>query len=245
MSRKRQVAAALAWGALNHGLFLIAITTMVAALYTGLAIGVGPFRGAHGWAANALLVAQFPILHSYLLSASGRQWLMRVAPRELARDLAPTTFTIFASLQVLATFALWSPSGITLWEASGPWLWASRAAFAGSWIFLVKALHDAGLAVQTGYLGWLSVVRGVKPAYGEFPTHGLFRRCRQPVYLAFAMTLWTGPVHTLDGLVLALTWSVYCVAAPLHKELRYLSLYGERFSRYRATVPYILPRIKS
>ena len=244
MSRRRRVATALAYGALNHGLFLVAISAMVAALYSGLRTGIGPFRGTHAWAANALLLAQFPLIHSYLLSSGGRAWLMKLAPREFARDLTPTIFTIVASLQVLATFALWSPSGTTLYEASGGLLWLSRAAFAASWMFLIKALYDAGLAVQTGYIGWLSVLRGERPRFGEFPTHGLFRRCRQPVYLAFALTLWTGPVHTLDGLVLALTWTVYCAAAPLHKELRYLSLYGERFSRYRADVPYILPRIR-
>jgi len=245
MSRRAKAAFALAWGLLNHGLFVVAITTMVLALYGGLSIGLGRFEGAHAWGVNALLVAQFPILHSFLLSQSGRRWLLKLAPRELAHDLAPTTFTIVASLQVLATFALWTPSGIVLWQASGAWLWISRAAFAGSWLFLVIALSHAGLANQTGLVGWWSVWRGRKPSFGEFPTHGLFRRLRQPVYLAFALTLWTGPVHTLDALLLALSWTVYCIAAPLHKELRYLTFYGERFAQYRATVPYILPRLKS
>ena len=244
MSRNRTRAIALTWGLVNHGLFAVAIGAMVAALYTGMAIGQGPFRGANAWTANALLIAQFPMLHSYLLGAGGRRLLLRLAPRELAATLAPTTFTILASLQVLATFALWSPSGVTLWEAQGAWTWVTHAAFAASWALLIKALYDAGLGVQTGYIGWLAALRGRKLAFGDFPTRGLFRHCRQPVYLAFALTLWTSPVHTLDGLLLALTWSAYCFAAPLHKELRYLALYGERFSHYRSVVPYILPWIK-
>ena len=93
--------------------------------------------------------------------------------------------------------------------------------------------------------GLHGLVRGRPFRFGDFPTHGLFRFSRQPVYLGFALVLWTGPVHTLDGLLLAMTWSMYCVAAPLHKEFRYLSAYGERFSRYRSMVPYFLPRLRS
>lgn len=238
-----RVALALTWGLVNHGAFLIAIAAIVAALYSGMRTGLGRLEGTAAWVANAVLIAQFPILHSYLLSDSGRRWLRRFAPRELSRALAPTNFTIFASLQLLAVGLLWSPSGVTLHEAAGLELALWRVAFAASWLFLVKSLYDAGLPIQTGSIGWMAALRGREPEFGDFPRRGMFRRCRQPVYLAFALTLWTGPVHTLDGLVLALTWSVYCFAAPLHKELRYLSIYGERFSRYRSDVPYIVPRI--
>lgn len=245
MSRRAAIATALVWGVVNHALFAVAIAAMVAALYSGLSTARGSLEGSSAWLANALLLAQFPLLHSFLLSARGRPWLARLAPRSVARELAPTTFTILSSLQVLATFALWSPSGAVLWEAHGPALWAMRAVFAASWLLLVVSLTNAGLHIQTGALGWWSVLRGRKPNFGDFPKHGLFRACRQPVYLSFALTLWAGPVYTLDRVVLGVAWTTYCFAAPLHKERRYLAHYGERFARYRAEVPYILPRLKT
>jgi protein-S-isoprenylcysteine O-methyltransferase Ste14 len=244
LSRRGEVFTAFAWGVVNHGLFAVAISTMLAALYSGLSTGGGSLVGGRAWISNALLTVQFPLLHSFLLSSAGRPWLQRLAPSGVSRDLSPTTFTILSSLQVLATFALWSPSGIVLWEAEGAALWAMRAVFATSWLLLVVALTHAGLHIQTGSIGWWSIVRGRKPSFGDFPTHGWFRLCRQPVYLCFALTLWAGPVYTLDRIVLGLTWSAYCLAAPLHKERRYLSYYGERFARYRTEVPYILPRLK-
>ena len=67
---------------------------------------------------------------------------------------------------------------------------------------------------------------------------------RDSVYLAFALTLWTGPVLTVDRLALALTWTVYCVVGPMHKERRYISYYGERYASYRRSVSYILPGLK-
>jgi protein-S-isoprenylcysteine O-methyltransferase Ste14 len=235
---------ALGWGLATHLLFAFAILSMLAALYGGLQIGIGRFHGTAAVVANALLALQFPLLHSWLLTVRGGRLLARLAPRALGRDLAPTTFAAVASLQLIATFWLWSPSDRVVDAPSGAMLFAWRVVFAASWVLLVKALYDAGLALQTGFVGWSAVLRGRRPEHKPFPTHGLFRCCRQPVYLGFAATLWTGPVHTLDGLSLALLWTTYCVLGPLHKERRYLSWYREQYAAYQDRVPYFLPRIR-
>ena len=75
------------------------------------------------------------------------------------------------------------------------------------------------------------------------PTQGLFRLIRQPIYVAFALTLWTPPVWTPDQLVLAISFTAYCLLAPRLKERRFATRYGARFEHYRATVPYVLPRL--
>ena len=75
------------------------------------------------------------------------------------------------------------------------------------------------------------------------PTQGLFRLIRQPIYVAFALTLWTPPVWTPDQLVLAIVLSGYCLLAPRMKERRFAARYGARFDRYRTEVPYILPNL--
>lgn len=120
----------------------------------------------------------------------------------------------------------------------------SAGLYAASWLFLIKALWDAGMPLQTGALGWVAVLRGRRPTFKPFPTQGLFRSCRQPVYLGFALTLWTGPVWTPDRLALALLWTAYCGIGPLFKEKRYRSWYGEAFRLYQAQVPYLIPRLR-
>jgi protein-S-isoprenylcysteine O-methyltransferase Ste14 len=72
-------------------------------------------------------------------------------------------------------------------------------------------------------------------------TRGLFAACRQPIYLGFALTLWTGPVWTPDHLLLAVLWSTYCLLGPLLKEKRFLRFHGAEFAAYRRAVPYMLP----
>ncbi|GMV91406.1 MAG: hypothetical protein AMXMBFR82_11840 [Candidatus Hydrogenedentota bacterium] len=236
---------AVVFGLLTHAVFAVSVLVMVFGLYSGLRSGHGHLHG--WWAAlgNAMLIAQFPLVHSFLLSKRGRRILARLAPGKVGADLAPTTYVFTASLQLLATFELWSPSGITLFDPSGGVRWLSLALFVASWIFLIKALTDSGLALQTGYLGWSSVARGKRLDYGDFPQHGLFKLIRHPVYLGFALVLWTAPIHTLDGVILAALWTVYCVAGPLLKESRFHAWYGERYARYRDAVPYMLPWRKS
>jgi protein-S-isoprenylcysteine O-methyltransferase Ste14 len=178
------------------------------------------------------------------LTARGRAVLARLAPRPYGPDFAPSTFAGVASAQVLATFWLWSPTGIVLYEPKGAWLVAFDVAYAASWGLLVKAIADAGVGLQSGSIGWLAVLRGTRPNYGEMPRRGLFLACRQPIYLAYALTLWTGPVRTLDGLLLAVPWTAYCYFGPRLKERRYEGWFGEAFVKYRSEVPYFLPRIR-
>jgi protein-S-isoprenylcysteine O-methyltransferase Ste14 len=232
---------ACTYSAVNHALFVAAIAAMVLWLHGGVDVSRGTLHGGAALLANAALALQFPLLHSFLLSQPGRRLLGRLAPREVSGALAPTTFTLIAGAQLLATFLSWSPSGRTLYTASSVARWILEVLFAASWIFLVKSLVDAKVSIQTGFIGWISVLRGRRPEYGAFPTHGLFRTCRQPVYLAFATTLWTGPVLTLDRLLLAIAWTAYCILGPLHKERRYLAIHGTLYANYCSSVPYILP----
>jgi hypothetical protein len=157
--------------------------------------------------------------------------------------LATTTYAIIASVQLLALFALWTPSGIVWWRAEGAAFWAVSTAYAASWLLLLKASFDAGAEVQSGALGWMSLLARIRPVFPDMPTQGLFRLIRQPIYVAFALTLWTVPVWTPDQLVLATCFTAYCLLAPRLKERRFAARYGARFDQYRAAVPYALPRL--
>jgi hypothetical protein len=84
----------------------------------------------------------------------------------------------------------------------------------------------------------------IRPVFPDMPTQGLFRVIRQPIYVAFALTLWTVPVWTPDQLVLAVSYTAYCLLAPRCKERRFEALYGARFKEYCDAVPYAAPKLK-
>lgn len=232
---------AVCYGLLAHATFAASVGFMALSLWNGLQLGIGPFRGATAVVVDALLVLQFPLVHSFLLSKRGRAVLRAIAPWGAGR-FETTTYSFLASLQLLLAFGLWSPSGVVWHRPEGSLLHAHAALFAVAWVFLVKSLSDAGLALQTGAAGWTAVAQDRAVRYGGMPQGGLFRVCRQPIYLGFALVLLTAPCWSPDWLALCAGWCVYCVVGPRYKEKRWLRIYGDDFLRYRRTVPYLIPR---
>lgn len=232
---------AIAYGLACHVLFITGVAAMIAAMYFGMAKSLGRVPAPWSFFVNALLLIQFPLAHTFLLSAVGRSWLTRLAPPQVGAHLATTTYALIASIQVLLLFALWSPSGTIWWRAEGPVLIVLSCLYAVAWLLLLKAIMDAGFALQTGLLGWWAVARNAKPRYPPLPKTGLFRLIRQPIYVAFALTLWTVPTWTPDQLAVSLTLTAYCLIGPLFKEARFARRFGAEFRAYQANVPYWLP----
>lgn len=229
---------ALLAGLACHVAFLAGVGLMVFSIYTGMEYGFGRLHGVWALLANSMLLLQFPIVHSWLLSVPGRKWTARWVPLGLGRELSTTTFATLASIQLLVVFLLWSPSGVTWLRLHGVAGWVMTVLYAAAWLLVGVAMWDAGLALQTGFLGWGAVVRGRRPEYKTFPQGGTYRLSRQPIYLAYSLMLWTGPVWTLDRVALALLWTAYCMLGPMLKERRYLKYYGDAYRAYQRQVPY-------
>ncbi len=240
-----RIALALSFGLICHITFAAGVSAMIVAMFFGLSESFGTVPWPWAALANAALIAQFPLAHSLFLTGPGGRLLARLIPGPHGATLGTTTYAIIASAQLLVLFTLWTPSGIVWWRADGVAFWGITAAFAASWLLLMKAIFDAGAEVQVGALGWMSLMARIRPVFPDMPTQGLFRLIRQPIYVAFTLTLWTVPVWTPDQLGLALSFTAYCLLAPRMKERRFAARYGDRFSRYRAAVPYVLPRLAS
>jgi ubiquinone biosynthesis O-methyltransferase len=226
---------------LCHGLFIAGVGMMIWQMYFGMSRSFGALAYPWSWLGNGLLLVQFPLTHSFLLSRPGRSVLKRLAPAALSADLTVTTYVIVASVQVLLLFSFWTFGGIIWWRAEGVMRWTLSILYGASWLLLGKAIVDAGLTLQTGSLGWWAVFRNTRPHYPGMPKRGLFRLCRQPIYVAFALTLWTVPMWTPDQLVIAIVLTSYCLIGPLFKEARFTRAFGQAFVDYRMSHPYWLP----
>jgi methanethiol S-methyltransferase len=236
-----QRALALFYGGLCHVIFAASVGLMIFHMFFGMRYSLGPLAEPWSWIANAILLLQFPVGHSVLLTAKGRLWLKRLAPAVFASDLSTTTYVIIASVQVFLLFNCWSFSDVVWWQASGVSLVVLIALYAASWLLLGFAILNAGITLQTGFVGWWAVFRNRKPVFPAMPVRGLFRVMRQPIYVAFACTVWTVPTWTPDQLVVAIVLTAYCVIGPLFKEARFRKIYGQRFIDYQKAYPYWLP----
>lgn len=237
-----RIALAIGYGAVCHLLFAIAVVSMMVAMFFGMSEGLGSVPSPWYLWANAALILQFPLAHSLLLTNRGRKLLSALAPGGHGKTLATTTYAIIASAQLILLFVLWTPSGIVWWRAEGGVFWLLCTLYAAAWLLLIKASYDAGAEVQSGALGWMSLMQNIRPIFPDMPINGLFRFVRQPIYLSFALTLWTVPVWTPDQLAIASAYTIYCVFAPLLKERRFVKIYGERFRAYRSSIPYMIPK---
>lgn len=234
---------ALVFGALTHLAFAAGVLAMIVAMFFGMSESLGRVPAPWHWLANAALIVQFPLAHSLFLTRRGARLLARLVPGPHGATLSTSTYALIAALQLLALFALWTPSGVVWWRAEGAVFWALCMAYGAAWLLLLKASFDAGAEVQSGALGWMSLMGRIAPRFPDMPTRGLFAVIRQPIYLAFALTLWTVPVWTPDQLALAVAFTAYCLLAPRLKERRFTARYGARFAHYRADVPYMIPRL--
>ena len=233
-----RILVALAFGVVVHSIFAAAVFAMITAMFFGMSQSLGTISWPLAALANATLILQFPIVHSLLLTRRGSRWMANLLPKAYGETLATTNYAIIASVQLLLLFIFWTPSGIIWWEAEGAVLFVIICVYATAWLMLIKASFDAGAEVQSGALGWMSLLQNIKPRFPGMPKTGLFHVIRQPIYVAFALTLWTVPVWTPDQLVLALTLTTYCLAAPKLKERRFEKRYGNRFRAYQRMVPY-------
>ncbi|WP_342069669.1 methyltransferase family protein [Yoonia algicola] len=241
---KKRIMIAFAYGAICHTIFGLAVLAMIVAMFFGMSMSLGRVPAPWSFLANIVLIIQFPVVHSLLLTRRGSGLLSKLAPKAYAKTLSTTTYAIVASVQLLALFALWTPSGIIWWQAEGTVFVVICVLYAVSWALLMWASFDAGAEVQSGALGWMSLAQNIKAVFPDMPTRGLFGVIRQPIYVAFALTTWTVPVWTPDQLALALGLTGYCLLAPILKERRFAQRYGEEFAHYKRRVPYAIPFFK-
>ena len=228
---------AILLGVLCHTLFAVAVGLMGYSLFWGLSRPIIelPFSGI---ALNLFLLIGFPLGHSMLLSTRGRHYLKCLLPTRIGSDMVSTTFAISASLQVGALFAFWRPLGGVWIEPQGVALFAMSILYVFAWLGLLVALAEAGLQLQTGALGWFSVVKGVRPTYPALPQKGLHGLCRHPIYQSFLLILLTGPTWGLDHLLIASVWGGYCIVGPIFKERRLRAVFGNRYDEYSSKTPY-------
>lgn len=237
-SGAKRIATAVLAGVICHALFLTAVFAMISAMFFGMSASIGRVPWPWAGAVDAALLLQFPLVHSTLLGPA-RQFLNRIV--SYGSTLATTSYAIIASLQLASLFIFWTPTGIVWWRAEGIAFVILCFAYATAWLLLVWASWDAGVEVQSGALGWLSLMADRIPRFPDMPERGLFAIVRQPIYLSFALTLWTVPVWTPDQLAVAIVLTTYCLLAPRLKEKRFAVIYGPRFETYCGRVPYMLP----
>jgi protein-S-isoprenylcysteine O-methyltransferase Ste14 len=190
-------------------------------------------------AINALLLGAFAVQHSVMARPAFKRWLTRFIPTAAERS----TYTLVASLLLIALFAFWEPIGGVVWQVDDPVGKAVLyALFAFGWAlvlvatFLINHFDLFGLRQV-----WLAL-RGKAYTPLTFATPGPYRWVRHPLYVGWFFAFWATPTMTSAHLIFALLTTGYILIAIRLEERDLLAVHPE-YAGYRRRVPMLIPRL--
>jgi Na+/H+ antiporter NhaC len=88
---------AITYGFFCHLIFTASVLAMLISMFFGMSQSIGNIPTPFYYGTNLLLLLQFPLAHSFLLSSKGRKYLLFFSPKDYSQTLASTVFALFAS----------------------------------------------------------------------------------------------------------------------------------------------------
>jgi protein-S-isoprenylcysteine O-methyltransferase Ste14 len=233
---------ALGYGGLAYlifvGTFLYAIG-FVAQAVVPKTIDSGP---ASPWPAalliNLALMSIFAVQHSGM----ARQGFKKLFARFASPAIERSTYVLLASLTLILLFWQWQPMPAVVWNVENPVL-AGLVTACGALGWLI-VLYSTFLISHFELFGLTQVVAHFAGRMAEpvkFKTPGLYRLIRHPIYLGFIIAFWSAPTMTLGHLLFAAVTTAYIFVGIYLEERDLVSLFGNKYRRYRERVAMLLP----
>jgi protein-S-isoprenylcysteine O-methyltransferase Ste14 len=231
-----------AYGILSYAIFFG--TFLYAAGFVGN-FGVpttldGPVTGSF-WGAvvvDVALLALFAVQHSVMARPWFKERWTRIVPPAAERS----TYVLLSSLALILMFWQWRPLGGSVWTVHDP---AGRAVlyalFAFGWglvlvsTFLINHFDLFGLRQV-----WLHLL-GRPYTRLTFATPWPYRVVRHPLYVGWICGFWMTPTMTLAHLLFAVATTAHILIAIQFEERDLVREHGERYERYRRSVPMLVP----
>jgi protein-S-isoprenylcysteine O-methyltransferase Ste14 len=200
---------------------------------SGLSAGVAA-------AVDFVLLAAFAVQHSVMARPGFKSVWTRFVPQPIER----ATYMFASSAVLIAAMAFWQPLPGVVWEIANP---AGRAAmwalFAGGWLMVpAVSLMINHFDLFGMRQVWLHL-QGREYESLPFRTPMLYGQIRHPLYIGWALAFWATPTMTVGHALLAVTLTLYMVAATFVEERDLVAHFGETYEDYRRRVPKFLPRL--
>jgi protein-S-isoprenylcysteine O-methyltransferase Ste14 len=173
-----------------------------------------------------------------------RSWFKRAWTRLVPEPVERSTYVLFSSLALLLMFWQWRPIGGVIWSVESGMaqalilgLYAAGLLIVLLSTFLINHFDLFGLRQVYLYL------IGRKYTHLEFRTPFFYRYVRHPLYVGWLLTFWAAPVMTVAHLVFAVMTTAYILVAIRFEEADLLAQHGEKYQRYRQSVPMLVPTL--
>jgi protein-S-isoprenylcysteine O-methyltransferase Ste14 len=190
-------------------------------------------------AINLGLLGLFALQHSGMARPAFKRWWTRLIPEPIERS----TYVLLASLVLALLMWQWRPLPDVVWAVEADWarglLWA---AFGLGWTIVLTATYMISHMHLFGLQQVHEHLQEEDPSEPSFQVRGYYRYVRHPLNLGFLIAFWATPTMTLGHLVFALATTGYIFVAMVLEERDLVARFGDRYRRYRARVPQIIPR---
>ena len=191
-------------------------------------------------AIDCLLLGTFAIQHSVMARPWFKQAWTRIVPEPAERS----TYVLFSSVALIGLFAFWQPLGGVIWNVEQPTL--------RTLIYYVFGLGFGIVLVSTFLINhfdlfglrqvWIHL-RGQQYTHLSFRTPLFYKYVRHPLYVGWLMAFWATPTMTAAHLLFAFMTTAYILMAIRWEERDLVMAHGNRYEKYRESVPMLVPRL--
>ena len=195
-----------------------------------------PFLYALG--IDVLLLGIFAVQHSVM----ARPWFKRAWTRVVPEPAERSTYVLLSSLALIALFTFWQPLGGTVWNIENP---TARLV-----MYLLFGLGFGVVLIATFLINhfdlfglrqvWL-YLRCKPYTHLSFRTPLFYKYVRHPLYVGWLMAFWFTPTMTGAHLLFAIMTTAYILLAIRWEENDLVVSHGEKYARYRESVPMLVP----
>jgi len=190
---------------------------------------------------DVLVIALFGLQHSVMARPAFKKAWTRFVPEPVERSV----YVLFASAALIVLFLFWQPLGTTIWQVPASMGWLSTILtvmfFGGFGIVLVSTFlinHFELFGLQQGWLNF----RARTAAAPELHQPLFYRWVAHPLYAGFFIAFWSTPHMSAGHLLLAVGLSIYMLIAIRYEERDLTNVFGDDYTRYRASVGGLVPR---
>jgi len=192
----------------------------------------------HALGIDVLLLGVFAVQHSVM----ARPWFKRAWTRVVPEPAERSTYVLLSSLALIALFAFWQPLGGTVWDIQNPTARLLMYQLFGLGFgvvlmatFLINHFDLFGLRQV-----WLYLI-GKPYTHLSFRTPLFYKYVRHPLYVGWLMAFWFTPTMTGAHLLFAIMTTAYMLLAIRWEEHDLVMVHGEKYARYRESVPMLVP----
>jgi protein-S-isoprenylcysteine O-methyltransferase Ste14 len=190
---------------------------------------------------NTGLLLLFAVQHSIMARPAFKQWWTKIIPEPIERSV----YVLLSSLCLIVLFYFWQPMGGIVWSVQSDvgFVLLNAISLLGFTIVLISTFlinHFDLFGLRQVWLYFLDK----KYEHLPFKTPLFYKYVRHPLYLGWMIAFWSAPVMTIAHFLFAALCTGYMLTAIRFEEKDLITVFGEKYIRYRQMAPMLIPFTK-